>query len=388
MKIRDTVLDDRHSFAQSALTWTFNINLVDPVTEFKVHFRVKNDPDVGVTPAFHWPMPLPYVISEIAVIDGSEVIFALNGPQCIAMSCFDLGYSPLHWHQEQQGMHSYWNFPIHFGRSLVDPEWIFDPRKFRNPQIRITWDLENNYGFIGAGGYTDETDELADRVQITVWARVMEEGATPRGYFMTKEVKSYTPAGTGDQITWLPTDFPHRKLMVRSYAFNNELMESIEHIKISQDQDKWIPVDHRCEDFIWLMKNWFTEVQFHGKYRMADQEVREHFGGNFGHGLVCSGVMDWIVGVTNWVGNCFVCDIVTQAGVNPARDARQAVWAMGMTRTPFDALCYPFGDQQDPADWLDIAAMGNLRLILTHGFDAVADAWAETEIVCQQAHPY
>jgi len=380
MKIRDVVLDDRHAFAQNALTWTFNINLVDPVTEFKVHFRARNSTK-GVTPTWFFPCPLPYLISEIAVIDGSEVIFAMNGAQCVAMSCFDLGYAPLHWHQELPGMHQYWDFPIHFGRSLVDPEWIFDPKKFRNPQIRITWDLAA-VNAVGAGSY------LASSVVITVWAKVMEEGARPRGYLMTKEVKSYTPTGVGDEITYLPTDFPHRKLMVRAYAFNNELMECIEHIKISQDQDKWIPVDHRCEDFIWLMKNWFTEVQFHGKHYMEDEAIREHFGGNFAHGVAVSGDVDIMVGVHNWVGNCFAVHILTQAAAEPDHDDRQIIWQMGMTRTPFDCLCYPFGDQDRAEDWLQVAGMGNLRLILTHGLDAVAGVYALTEIVCQQAHPY
>ncbi|GAJ03828.1 unnamed protein product, partial [marine sediment metagenome] len=41
MKIRDTCLDHRHAFTQNALTWTFPINIMDPVTEFKVHFRAR-----------------------------------------------------------------------------------------------------------------------------------------------------------------------------------------------------------------------------------------------------------------------------------------------------------------------------------------------------------
>jgi len=385
MRIRDAVLDYRHAFTQSALTWTFNIDLADPVTEFKVWFFVKNHPDVGVTTAFRYTQPLPYCIKEIAIIDGSEVIFSLSGPQAIAMSCFDLGFSPLHWHQELNGANQYWMFPIHFGRSLVDPEWIFDPKKFRNPQMRITWDLEAGYGFLGEGGYATET---AGRVMISVYAKVMEEGARPRGYLMTKEVKSYLPAGDGNEITYLPTDFPHRKLMVRSYILRGELVEGIEHIKLSQDQDKWIPVDHTCDDFIWLMKNWFTEVQFHGKYFMADDEYREHFCGDYGHGLICSATQEYQVSVRDWATNVFIADILDATPAETLKSDRCQVWAMGMTRTPFDSMCYPFGDQEDPADWLDVGVMGNLRLILYHNRCDVAGGYADTEIVCQQAHPY
>lgn len=61
---------------------------------------------------------------------------------------------------------------------------------------------------------------------------------------------------------------------------------------------------------------------------------------------------------------------------------------MGMTRTPFDTFCLPFGDQEKAADWLNVGAMGNLRLILTHGASPAAGNYHQTEIVCQQAHPY
>ncbi|GAI16334.1 unnamed protein product, partial [marine sediment metagenome] len=141
-KVRDVCLDYQHSFANNALTWTFPINIVDPITEIKLHFRAKNDVKgtAATTPTWLWPHPLPYCVKEVAVIDGSEVIFALDGAEMVAMSCFDLGYAPFHRHNENPLATHHWCLPIHFGRHLFDPEWIFDPKKFRNPQLRITWE--------------------------------------------------------------------------------------------------------------------------------------------------------------------------------------------------------------------------------------------------------
>jgi len=380
MKIRDTCLDYRHFWANTALTWTFNIDLVDPVTEFKIWFWVHNSTK-GVTPNWYVPYPMPYVVKRIEVIDGSEVIFSLRGHQAVSVSSFDLQYAPLHWHQELPGMSQYWCFPIHFGRSLVDPEWIFDPRKFRNPQLRITWDLNTPIP-VGAGGL------VANDVTISVWAKVMEEGARPRGYLMTKEVKAYTPAGPGDLVTYLPTDFPHRKLYVRSYFHNGDMNTGTEHLKLSQDQDKWIPFDLNAHDFIFLMKDWFEEVQFHGKHYMADGEEREHFGGDYSHGLLTGATRTQICTVRGWATNCFYADLIDQAGATPDHDNRVQVWSMGMTRTPFDTYCYPFGDQERAEDWLEVAGMGNLRLILSHLADPGATDYHDIEIICQQAHPY
>ncbi len=384
MKIRDAELDHQHHFAQNALTWTFPINIVDPITELKVHFRTYCHTTKGGDANWFFPPPMPYVIEEIAIIDGSEVIYALNGACAVAMSTFDLEYMPFAHHQEFPGATTHWCFPIHFGRSLVDPEWILDPRKFRNLQMRITWDLAAIHP-VGAGGFINDEDHP---LQISIWAKIMEEGATPRGYLMTKEVKEYTPTGPGDEVTYLPTDFPHRKLMVRSYGLCGRMGESVEKLKLSQDQDKWIPFDIHGDDFIRLMKNWFEEVATHGAHYMAHAECREHTGGWLGQGVICPGTMDNFVTLFNWSTNCFCAYITDTADAHPDHDNRIEVYSYGKTRTPFDCFCYPFGDQSDPADWLEVGAMGNLRLILTHADGGGTPTYGLTQIVTQQAHPY
>ncbi len=386
MKIRDTVLDQTHTFTQRALTWTFPINIVDPVTEFKVHFKIKTNPLGGASADYLFPGPMPYLIKEIAIIDGSEVIFSLNGAQIIALSCFDLGYAPFHISEEAPARWCEWVFPIHFGRNLVDPLWIFDPKKFRNPQMRITWDVENIQD-VAAGTWADTANYP---LQITVWARIMEEGATPRGYLMTKEIKEYTMAAAGQEITFLPIDFPLRKLLVRHYLKFGVMHTMVTHLKLSQDQDKWIPFDHDGDDFIQLMKNWFTEVQFNTRHYMANDEQREHCSGDLSSGIVASNGLGLIASGQNWVGNAFFAYMRYWDGTNVTQVDRAVCQAMSMTRTPFDTFCYPFGDQDDPNDWLKVAPMGNLRLILTHAIETFESAigYGTTEVYVQQAHPY
>jgi len=371
MKIRDVVLQNRIAQLVDARTWTFNIDLVDPVTEFKVDLRINNNAvgpnDLGC---------VPYVVREIAVIDGSEVIASLNGPEAFALSCFDYGFAPMHWHQEAGGMEQHWCMPIHFGRSLNDPEWIFDPTRFRNPQIRIDFDLGLNGG-VGANAWATETTE------ITVWAKVMEQGASPRGYLMNKEVRSYVSTNGGEEITWLPTDFAHRKLMVRCYKRGGDMNAPAVRLKLSQDQDKWIPFDLYGNDFQYLMRDWFTEVDFHLKHCMDHNEHREHYQGSGGGGVAVAGENNMIISLFDWALNWFGATIIDNTA---AELTNKQLWTYGKTRNPFDAYCYPFGDQDDPADWLDVSGMGNLRLILQQ--DPLVGEGYDVEIVCQQAHPY
>ena len=164
----------------------------------------------------------------------------------------------------------------------------------------------------------------------------------------------------------------------------------VAHLKCSQDQDKWIPFDHDGEDFIRLMKNWFTEVQLHGHHWVENDCQREHLSGSMSNGVVVSNTHGLIASPQNWVGNTFWCYAQYQNATNAAVDSRVAVESMTMTRTPLDTFCYPFGDQEDPADWLEVAPMGNLRLILAHALDTreAQSGYGLTQIVTQQAHPY
>lgn len=128
----------------------------------------------------------------------------------------------------------------------------------------------------------------------------------------------------------------------------------------------------------------------HGYHWVEDRAWREHLCGDMSSGLVVSSMPDHIVSVTNWFGN--VCNIGACgfAGNPMDEEHRIEVWSQGMTRTPLDNFCYPFGDQSDPADWLEVAPMGNLRLILYHeaeDWEGVT-GYGLTQIACQQAHPY
>jgi len=308
-------------------------------------------------------------VDEIAIVDGSEVIASMNGAEAFAMYCFNHGKPPFIWEQELASMSQYWCLPITFGRHLWDPEWIFDPTKFRNPQIRISFSTT-----IAAAQYATLT------TAITVWAKVMEEGARPRGYLMTKEIKEWTTLASGDEITYLPTDFPLRKLMIRCYEQCHQMNDGISHLKLSQDEDKWIPWDLDANDFIFLMRDWFPEYHFHLKKYIDDGESREHYGGTYAHLKVCAAEEDTIVGLSGGANNCVEIHAIGSDGT--AEDDVMA-WLDTYTRTPFDCFCYPFGNQDIAADWLQVAGMGNLRLILTQG-----DAGQCCEIVVQQAHPY
>jgi len=367
MRIRDVVLQNRFAVLDAG-TWTFNVNLVDPVTEFKIWFYVKNN---AVGPN-NINRPI-YLVTEVAVIDGSEVIYSMDGACAIALSAYNQGQMPLYWHSDNPGSSQYFCIPIEFGRHLEDQEYIFDPTRFRNPQIRITWNIAR-LGAVGANAFATGT------AQISVWAKVMEEGATPRGYLMSKEIKEFASLAGGDEITYLPTDFPMRKVMLRAYAHGGMMTTAVTNIKISQDEDKFIPIDIDSADFIFLMHNWFPEFALHGRGNADDNEFREHFLGEYAHGKVCGGEGDHILGASGFANDGYTLHCVTNAGAGQTDCPH--FWN-AWSRTPLDTWCYPFGDQMDPDDWFQTMRVGNLRLMLTQGGLGYTE-----QVVTQQAHPY
>ena len=374
MKIRDAQLQHRFPVVGDVGVWTFPVNLVDPVTEFKVWVFAKVSEHDALA-----DQCLPYCIDEVALIDGSEVIQAMTGAEAIALYMFDHGKAPMHWHQELTSMSNYWCIPLTFGRHLTDPEYIFDPTKFRNPQIRITWNL-SAVTAVGTAGSWLEDAVAGGGLNISVWAKVMEEGATPKGYLMAKELKEFTTAASGQDITYLPTDFDIRKVLIRVYKNCGQMNDGVTRIKISQDEDKWIPVDLLSDDLMFLHYDWFDEMEFDLKVVRDDLENDEHFGGNYSHGVAVGADDDAIINLRGWASNCFATDCHSHDG--SSEDDCQ-LWVRTFTRTPFDTYCYPFGDQMVRADWLKVAPIGNLRLILTMGA-----AGYTTQIWVQQIHPY
>jgi len=374
VKIRDAQLQHRFPVAGDVGVWTFPVNLVDPVTEFKIWVFAKVSEHDALA-----DQCLPYCIDEVALIDGSEVIQAMTGAQAIALYMFDHGKAPMHWHQELTSMSNYWCIPLTFGRHLTDPEYIFDPTKFRNPQIRVTWNL-SAVTAVGTAGSWLEDLVAGGGLNISVWAKVMEEGANPKGYLMAKELKEFTTKASGTDITYLPTDFDIRKVLLRVYKNCGQMNDGVTRIKISQDEDKWIPVDLLSDDFIFLMYDWFDEMEFDLKVVRDHDENDEHFGGNYCHLVAVGGEELGVLNITGAASNCFRS--VSTLATDGDKDDYQ-FWVRTFTRTPFDTYCYPFGDQMDREDWLKVAPIGNLRLMLTMGAaDYCAQIWV------QQIHPY
>jgi len=321
------------------ITKIIDLNLVDPVSRLHIIYEAQNTS--SVEPTAH---PAK-IISKIELIDGSDVLFSLSGQEAQAVNFYDTGKVPAN-------IINYWNenwsemiFDINFGRFLFDPLYAFDPKKFINPQLKITISIASG-GAVSDNGY------------LTVLADIFDEKAiTPVGFLMHKEIIDYEPGASAHEYTDLPTDYPYRKLFIKAQQYGNGPEALINTIKLSEDNDRKIPLDLTCYQLLRAI------TSRSGPYRES---------------LVVAGAAD------DWKFYCTPCywpmgnisqfedshaDFDFALGFPDGGRGNISLGTGGLNLAitvsgwaPHGVMAIPFGLQDDPEDWYDVTKIGNLRL--------------------------
>jgi len=226
----------RTSYAADT-TLVLDINIQDVISNISILYEITNaHADMDGHPAA--------CIEKIELVDGSDVLFSLDGYETEALDWYNKGGTFGHnWNAALNGMDIRRVLNINFGRYLWDPELAFDPKQFNNPQLRITLDL-------ASGGNSSSA------VILTCWANLFEtQPAGLKGFLMAKEFKQWTMADNTHEYTDLPNDYPYRALYHRAFLLGTESDQCVQNIKISEDQDKRIPYDCSGRDLMAHVNN-------------------------------------------------------------------------------------------------------------------------------------
>lgn len=368
VKYRDAYIEDAKVLADSG-TETIDIEVTDPITELLVEIYATNH-----SGAPNKLSPISRCVSKIELVDGSDVLYSLSGQQALAMAFYDQGRLPHREVNEWVANRQVDIFPIIFGRYLGDPQLGFDPTRFKNPQLKVTWNLAA-VNAVGSGGFATGTGRL------TIIAKIMEEiAAKPAGFLMNKELKSWTTADSGDETTDLPTDYPYRKLCVRSYEANVELTSAITKLKLSCDQDKFIPFNLWTSDLARMMEAWFGKAFQSYQFTQDDDAAFELW---MDMDIHCWGLIEGTGVILNirdpWSGRVTL-DMVNHAG---AAQTACSGHLDAVAACMESAFAYPFGDQEKPEEWFNAPAYKSVRLIATQG-----NAGGAASIFLQQHRKY
>jgi len=223
-------------------TKSIDLDFPDIISRLIIKFNATNPASITIqeVPAAN--------ITKIELVDGSDVLFSLTGMQAHALDFFDTGrqyicggsYVPT-W-----GLSAY--LVINFGRWLWDNKLAFDPKKFINPQLKITFDED-----VAVASTVENT--------LTIFADIFDEKeVSPTGFLMNKEIYAYTPVASATEEIDLPSDYPYRKIVVQARVPDLWFGEIISNMKLTENNDKKIPFDLTGSQ----LENWVHEI--YGEY--------------------------------------------------------------------------------------------------------------------------
>lgn len=339
-------------------TETIDINLSDIISYINIKWQTvaadstnDNTPFDGVT--------------KIEVVDGSDVLWSLEGCQAEALCWYDRkGVGMSNWNYFLSGGRCERSLNIHFGRYLYDPLYALNPNNYNNLQLKVTMDISE-------GGCSPAT------VYLGVNAGVFDEKlVSPVGFFTAKAIKTYTMASTTHEYTDLPTDYPYRNLYFRAELAGTEPGQCISNLKLSEDNDKRIPIDALGHELVSMVSGNYPEVEerFYGSIATSQKSIfimpTQGVTGCIQSWAAAGAALG--AGIYDGDGGRLYIDAATAAG-NVVVEARGYV-PHGVFEIPFVA------DKMD-TEFYNVQNVGSLRL------DVTGAAASQGHIYIQQVRP-
>lgn len=214
MNYRQAVLLDAET-ANTAGTKTISKLGVDVISQILIQLKCTNN---GSAPTAH---PAK-AISEIELVDGSDVLWKLSGIQQQALQFFQKGRPSVDIISYVDDNICVAMMELNFGRWLWDEEIAFDPTRFQNPKLKITHNK-------ASGGSTP------DAATLEVVANVFDElKPSPVGFLSAKEHYAYSLTSSAKEYVDLPTDMVMRTLMLQSLYDAKQPYEQYNKIRLSR----------------------------------------------------------------------------------------------------------------------------------------------------------
>jgi len=369
LKTRDAVLEYQRT-CKDTETYTKDLDLVEPISALNLEVQCTN----GATS--NKGNFISDIVTKIEVVDGSDVLTSLNMSQLEALHFYKTGKMPCMFPSEWGGGAQRHNVNLFFGRYLWDPQYAFLATRFKNPQLKVT--------FNKAAIRTAAADGFAtgDNILLTEVAKVFENGIAPTKFLMQKQVDSFTSAASGDKRVELPVDYTYRMLLMRLWLQGYDVNEIVSIAKLTCDTDKFIPFDRRVQQL-----DAEALALGHGELK------HDMF---FGHGdsirLIfnkepfCTpyaqlpGTPRMFNLTAQWSSVLSEVEVYAHDGSLDTADRRVTCWERG--HAPHATVPVFFGRPDVPEDWFNPAAYKKVELVLTQG-----TAGAVCEIVLEQVRP-
>ena len=366
MKTRDAVLHYQRT-CKDTETVLIDLDVVEPISAIEFEAECTN----GATS--NEDNFISDILTKIEVVDGSDVLISLNMSQLEALHFYKTGKVPCLFPSEWAGGSQRHNAMLLFGRYLWDPLFGLDTIKYRNPQLKVTF----NKAAIRAAGDTGFAS--GDNIKLTAIAKVFEQGPRPTKFLMQKQIDSFTSAGSGEKRIDLPVDYLYHMLMLRLWKEGSDVDEVVSDAKMTLDTDRFIPFNRKVKQL---------DAAAFSQFGLAKLKHDFFRGGSF-TARTLTNKEPWVTGfvktpatprvIVPWAqwSSTYNGELYDMAGALDGT-ARQ-ITAIEQGHALHATLPITFGRPDVPEDWFDPTAYKKAELVLTQ---ATADATCE--IVVEQ----
>lgn len=289
---------------------------------------------------------------KIEIKDGSKVLWSATGKACQGHNMQSSEKSP-HGYQHLRNAKSVGvAIDLNFGRFIGDRKYAFDPTKFKNPQLHVTYneDVHNTSCIVNS---------------IYVQALLFDEDAPkPIGFLALKEVEAYNPTASAEKKVDLPTDEKVRMLYVNALKSQTALATTLDTIKLVEDGGEKVPYDDKAYKLIRQI-NKLSPV-FHEDFRIHVATSGDTYFSCIGQiigGTTGSYDAAKASGFASHMGGSFKMRVETGSQYYTAHISGY---------NPQGMFMLPLCDLQDDAGWFDATKLGKWELKLTAGTAAAS----------------
>lgn len=321
------------------------INPIKPISQIQVYGTFK----AGTTT---WADSPAANFTKIELTDGGETLWSATGKATQGHHMASTGMSPPGYQHIRNTKSVGIALNLNFGRYLWDKSYAFDPTKFKNPQLQITWDedvhntscTENS---IGAHAY------LFD-----------EQAPSPAGFLRLYEVEAWNPTASAVKEITLPTNKTVRNVYFNTLKSQTALATTASDVKLTEDEDERVPYDDSTGNIMRQVNS--ASPLFHEQFRIHVATSGDTYFSSIGNiigGTTGSYDAALASGFASHMGGSFKMRVETGSnyytadivGYNP----------QGMFNLP---VC----DQQDDTTWFDATKLGTWELKVKAGSAAAS----------------